>query len=139
MNSCRLPPEGDGAFGHRLVAGDFDGGGGALRLAVGAPYSRAEVNSAGRVHIFAFELSSLQHQQPRWERGASLEGEAGSDYLGFAVATGDLDGNGASDLVMGSPYRTINGALYAGSVSVVYGQPGEGLSSANDEEWHQDR
>jgi hypothetical protein len=137
------PSPGDGSFGHRLAVGDFDGGGGAPQLVVGAPSSRVEVDSAGRVHTFAFRVSSLQHQIPRWERGslfpASLEGEAGSDYLGFALATGDLDGNGAADLVMGSPYRTINGARYTGAVNVVYGYPGEGLNSENDEEWHQDR
>jgi hypothetical protein len=43
------------------------------------------------------------------------------------LASGDFNGDGAKDLVIGAPGDTINGVAGAGSVSVIYGIFGVGL------------
>jgi hypothetical protein len=55
---------------------------------------------------------------------------ATGDYFGFAVAAGDFDGNGATDLVAGTPFNecATPGVDHCGSVTVRYGVPGSGLS-----------
>ncbi|WP_286218889.1 LamG-like jellyroll fold domain-containing protein [Thalassotalea agarivorans] len=55
-------------------------------------------------------------------RGFGIMGAASGDNAGFAVAGGvDINGDGLSDVVVGAPYSSINGAS-SGSTYVVFGK-----------------
>ena len=52
--------------------------------------------------------------------GFRLDGATATDVTGWWVATGDVNGDGVSDIVFGAPNATYGGAA-SGSVYVVYG------------------
>jgi hypothetical protein len=52
------------------------------------------------------------------------------DQFGAALATGDVDGDGFADLVVGAPFEDVGGTVDAGAVSVLYGSAG-GLTSSD--------
>ena len=115
-------------FGSALAIGDFncDGIG---DLAVGVPGQ--DVNSqdgAGAVHIFYGALLGLSYGSPlddfiiddNWTCMTASTPEAG-DNFGSALASGDFDGDGCSDLAIGVPNEDWSGAPNAGLVYVIYG------------------
>jgi hypothetical protein len=52
------------------------------------------------------------------------------------AASGDFDGDGYDDLVVGSPFEDVSGQRNAGAVNVLYGGAG-GLAASGDQLWHQ--
>jgi hypothetical protein len=61
------------------------------------------------------------------------------DFFGQALATGDFDGNGCTDLAVGAPGEGIGGSDDAGAVYVFYGTPAvDGLDTSSVQAWHQD-
>ena len=54
--------------------------------------------------------------------GAEFDGAAASAILSTSVATGDVNGDGIADLIMGAPGMTENGNANAGAVYVVFGK-----------------
>ena len=44
-----------------------------------------------------------------------------NDRFGLEITTGDLDGNGRDDLVVGAPFEFFGGATAAGALHVLYG------------------
>lgn len=56
--------------------------------------------------------------------GAEFDGTSGTPYgdlAGTSVATGDINGDGIADLMVGGPYSSLSGAAYSGSVFVYFG------------------
>ena len=52
------------------------------------------------------------------------------------AVSGDFNGDGFDDLVVGSPYEDVSGERNAGTVNVIYGSAG-GLAAEDDQLWHQ--
>jgi hypothetical protein len=101
------------------AGGDFDNDGFA-DLAVGVP---GENNSAGAINILygtGGGLSGTGAQVFTQVGGASEE----FDSFGWALAAGDFNNDGFTDLAVGAPFETVSGAQAAGAVSVLYGSTG---------------
>jgi FG-GAP repeat len=134
-------------FGVSLAAGDFDNDG-ADDLAVGT--WREDVGSAtdaGAVNVIygtpgggaglSASGDQIWHQDIAGIDDAAEDG----DVLGFALTAGDFDGDKADDLAAGVFGESLGVAFTssAGAVNVIYGTPGggAGLTSADDQVWHQ--
>lgn len=131
---------GDG-FGSALAAGDFDGDGDA-DLAIGAPGEvLGSADGAGMVNVLYGSGTGLRSTRGEaWHQGST--GIPGSnedgDATGGALGTGDFNGDGRSDLAIGSAGETVNGARDAGAITVLYGTSAGGLSSGSAQAFHQD-
>jgi hypothetical protein len=120
-------------FGRALAAGDFnddgfddlaisineDSGNGAVQILYGAN------NGLGTAH------NRLLTQE------TSSDGEVGLDNFGASLAVGDFDRDGFDDLAIGEPRDMVRGFSAAGSVTIIYGEPG-GLRGGT-QYWHQER
>ena len=114
-------PESEDAFGCALAAGDFDGDA-FVDLAIGVC---GEDSSRGAVQVIFGGPTGLSASGSRFfsETGIGGLSEDG-DQFGFALATGDFDGDGFDDLAIGIPFEDFGagGAVAnTGQVNVLYG------------------
>ncbi len=134
------------SFGIALAAGDFDGIGGD-DLAIGVPGEGDD--ASGAIHILysgalnattadPFDTIGLstgvpgssQFNRVITEGSANLDGKAEpGDNFGYALAAGDINGDGLADLVIGAPKEDVGTVRDAGVIHVVYGTP-HGLDPA---------
>jgi hypothetical protein len=122
--SAELPRDGErSGEGVVLPAGDIDGDGyedavlGFIELGIDASYG-------GGVLVYAGGPDGLGPTPV-----LTLAGAATEDTLGRAVAVADLDGDGASDLVVGVD-KTDQGGTNVGMVRIYPGTPGAFFSDA---------
>ena len=99
-------------------AGDVDDDG-SEDIVLGVPRDDTAAGDAGAVHIvhgpFASGSLSLSSASV-----VTYTGVAGGDHLGTSVAAGDLDGDGYSDILVGSPEDSV-GDTDAGAVYLLMG------------------
>lgn len=127
----------DSAF--TIAVGDFDRDG-EDDLAIGKPYETVGYKKlTGLVEVVygkTYGVSYLDRQTLHQDM-PGVVGESGQrDNFGWSLAVGDFNNDGFDDLAVGAPKKTVKGKDYAGSVSVFYGSP-NGLSTSNDQWWHQ--
>jgi FG-GAP repeat len=129
------------AFGSALAMGNFAGSG-RSDLAVGVPGETlgSAAPQAGYVNVLysagSGGLSSTGNQG--WSlssTGIPGAGAAPSNWFGQALAAGDFNGDGRTDLAIGAPGVTVDGATSAGSVTVLLSAPGSSLSAAGSSMW----
>lgn len=127
-------PEQQDFFGSALAAGDFNGDGFA-DLAVGVNGEDVgAVADSGAVNVIHGSPSGLSTDfapiaDQIWVQGdLGLSMEEKEDYFGFALAAGDLDGDGRDDLAIGAPGEDVGAFAESGAVSVLYGS-GLGLAA----------
>jgi hypothetical protein len=131
--------EGGDRFGGSLAIGDFDGDGDG-DLAIGAPFDRVGTVRPGTVTILPgtpVGLSGVGSQS--WHQDvAGVPGAAeADDHFGAALAAGDLDGDGRSDLAIGVPGEALGATSSgAGMVDVLYGSSA-GLAASRAQGWSQ--
>ena len=126
-------------FGLALATGDFNLDGYA-DLAIGVPFDDSSSVPAGAVNVLYGSGSGLTTAGNQiWHQDSpGIEGVAQHvDGFGYALATGDFDGDGYHDLAVGVPFDGLSGGLSAGSVNIIYGSSG-GLSAAGNQLWNQD-
>jgi hypothetical protein len=101
-------------LGTAIAAGDFNDDG-RQDLAIGAPD-----RSGGRVLVFRGRATLPPLAFESISQAGLGENEAG-DQFGMALATGELDGTGPDDLVVGAPGEELSDTINSGFVFVFHG------------------
>lgn len=105
---------GDG-FGHGLAfLGDVDRDG-TSDYAIGAPRDPSRADTDGSVAVYSGKTGRLLFLHRGLLSGAGF---------GFAVAGGDVDGDGAADVLVAAPYASSDEQPNAGSVASYSGKDG---------------
>jgi hypothetical protein len=136
-------------FGASLSKGDFNGDG-IDDLAIGVPGqdmgSMGTILEAGAVHVLYGSPVGLSPTVTRpdqfWTQDTpEIENIAEIDDLfGASLSSGDFDGNGRDDLVIGVPAEDLGSIKDAGAVEVLYGSS-SGTSATlarSDQLWTED-
>ncbi|MBL0042577.1 MAG: FG-GAP repeat protein [Xanthomonadales bacterium] len=103
--------------GSSVATGDVNGDGYA-DLLVGQPTWNATATSAGRVSLHFGSAAGLSAVP-----GVNLETGVANGQFGGSVATGDVNGDGVADVIVGSPRRS-NGSGSEGMVHIYFGGAG---------------
>ena len=136
--AAAAPAEVGDRFGEALTVDDFDDDGYA-DVAVGAPGEKINGKAgAGMVAILYGSAAGLDGTSAKFsEATAGIGGAANpGDNFGAALASGDFDGNGFADLLVGIPGEDGEAKPDAGAVMTIYGG-GSGLSSAGAKRFSQ--
>jgi hypothetical protein len=131
-------------FGWSLAAGDFNADG-FTDLALGDPDDNVFEIGAGAANVLFGSAFGLQADSPDdqlWSQtspGVKGRAEEG-DLFGAAVAAGDFNADGFSDLAVGVEDDRVFNVVGAGSVNVLYGSA-QGLQAdePDDQLWDQGR
>lgn len=115
--------QGEGNLGWSLVSlGDIYGNGGGYFAAGAFSGSGKDTSLSGTVTVFkgGAKISKV----------AVIEGENALDKFGYALASGDLNGDAYPDLIVGAPMHSPGAALYQQGAVYIYFGPGYSPASA---------
>ena len=125
-------------WGWVLAAGDFNGDG--LRdLATGAPSDRGGVGTVTVLYGSKRGLS-LTGSEVWTQNSLTPHSAEPGDGFGSALAPGDFNADGFTDLAVGAPGEDVGSpsVLYAGVVHIIFGSR-SGLRALGNEVWSQNR
>ncbi len=105
-------------FGRALATGDFNDDG-LDDIVIGVPGDNINGADAGRVYVLA-GADGFEFDPGRALLIDDTPGEAG-DNFGEWVSSGDFNGDGFDDLLIGSPGESGGGGINAGDLELVYG------------------
>lgn len=105
-------------FGASLASGDFDGDG-VSDLVVGAPEKAATSARAGSITVHYLGKTGSAAKAELRQPGLDQQ----DDRFGFAMASGDFNGDAYDDLAVGTPGDTTSN-IRSGIVYVFKGSPG---------------
>lgn len=119
--------EGENRYGQALTTGDFDDDG-LQDLVIGVPFDDIDgVEDAGSVIVQYGSGSPLGpggslifHQNSSGIPGINET----DDRFGSVLASGDFDGDGDDDLVIGTPHESVSGHVGAGMIMIRNGRQG---------------
>jgi hypothetical protein len=127
-------------FGDALAAGDFDGDQ-TSDLSVGVPdESAGAVPLAGAINVLLGGAGGLTGPGSQlFHQGSDgvVSDPEESDTFGHALATGDFDADGSTDLAIGVPFESVGAIPGAGAINVLSGSP-DGLVGPGSQLFHQD-
>jgi hypothetical protein len=127
-------------FGHSLAVADFDGDT-YSDLAIGVPgEGLSGVDEAGAVQVLYGSdegLTATGNQLWHQNEDGVVSSPEPEDHFGWALAAGDLNGDGYADLAVGVPDEDVESVVDAGAVNVLYGSE-FGLEATGDPAWNQD-
>ncbi len=112
-------------FGGVLATGDWNGDG-RDDLAVGSPLESAPglAEYGGIVVLFGSDFGLIYANSVGWSEDETGGVAQADDQFGSALASGDFDGDGYDDLVVGAPFKDIGSGgthVDAGEITVLYG------------------
>jgi hypothetical protein len=121
-------------LGHALAVGDFDHDGFA-DLAIGIPGEDVDaIADAGAIQILygsANRLTGAGDQIFTQNTPDVQDVSETGDHFGTALATGDFDGDGFADAVVGIPQEDARGVVDAGAIQILRGAPGNLSAGGN--------
>ncbi|MGC9358454.1 MAG: FG-GAP repeat protein, partial [Anaerolineae bacterium] len=135
----------DEYFGAALTVGDYNADG-AADLVIGVPGESFIADSAGALQVFYGVAGTglpSSYDQEFQQRNLNEDSAEANDEFGYALTSGDYDGSGSSDLVVGVPFENVESvsANLAGGVHTVYSSEGAGplqLTGLDSRFWTQD-
>jgi len=113
-------------LGHSLVSSDLNGDG-ISDLVIGAPYGSGRGDNrihSGMVYVFFGRESLKGIVDLSRQADVTILGAQEGDLAGFSLATGDLNGDKLSDLIIGAPGGDgyLDKASEAGETYIIYGR-----------------
>jgi FG-GAP repeat protein len=107
------------------AAGDVNGDG-IGDVVIGAPYSSYAGSAGGAAYVIFGKTGGFQNLSLAGGLTGANGFQAvapGATQAGFSVSAGDVNGDGAADVVIGGRLASPNGVANAGVTYLLYGQP----------------